>query len=411
MALSAGAILCVASRQDLIPGEPLLATLRRQRITHATLPPIAVSSLPSGNGLETLGTLVVAGEVCPSSLARQWLPGRRFINAYGPTETTVCASIHACDSQSTAGAAPIGRPILNTQIYILDSQRKPVPIGVTGEIYIGGMGVARGYLNRPELTAERFVDDPFSEDPRAGDSLADRSVTQARLYKTGDMGRWRADGNLEYLGRNDHQVKIRGYRIELGEIESQLSRHAHVKDAVVLAREGLSGEKRLVAYVTRAIPGELQVEDLRHHLKAVLPDYMVPGAYVVLESLPLTPNGKVDRKALPAPELDAYGIKEYEAPQGETEETLAGIWQELLQVERVGRQDNFFELGGHSLLAVQMIVQVRGALGFELHLKTLFERPTVELLGESIDILRWATAPASFSHPAEMDEGRQRGFL
>ncbi|MBM0108954.1 non-ribosomal peptide synthetase, partial [Steroidobacter sp. S1-65] len=218
-----------------------------------------------------------------------------------------------------------------------DRHLQPVPIGVSGELYIGGAGVARGYLNRASLTAERFVRDPFSAD------------AQARMYKTGDLGRWRADGSIEYLGRNDHQVKIRGFRIELGEIEAQLANQASVKDAVVIAREDAPGEKRLVGYVTSRGAQPPSVEELRAHLKAVLPEYMVPSAFVVLSSLPLTPNGKLDRRALPAPELDAYVSREYEAPQGEVEEVLAGIWQELLHVERVGRQDNFFELGGHSL--------------------------------------------------------------
>src|SRR6202041_200574 len=214
------------------------------------------------------------------------------------------------------------------------------PIGVSGEIYIGGAGVARGYLNRPELTAERFVADPFS-----GEACA-------RLYRTGDLGRWRPDGSIEYLGRNDHQVKIRGFRIELGEIESRLLNCPGLREAVVLAREDQPGEKRLVAYFTGE--PDIPVATLRSHLADTLPDYMVPAAYVRLEALPLTPNGKLDRRALPAPEDDAYGERAYEAPEGPIETAIAAIWSELLHLERIGRHDNFFELGGLSLLAVSL---------------------------------------------------------
>ncbi|MFN5457254.1 AMP-binding enzyme, partial [Bradyrhizobium sp.] len=245
----------------------------------------------------------------------------------------------------------IGRPISNTQIYILDEHGEPVPIGVAGEIYIGGAGVARGYLNRPELTAERFVEDRFSGE--AG----------ARLYRTGDLGRWLGDGTIAYLGRNDFQVKIRGFRIELGEIEARLSEHAGVRDVAVIAREDVAGDKRLVAYyVSDAAIG---AEELRGHLAALLPDYMVPSAYVHLERLPLTPNGKLDRKALPAPEGTAFAVQAYEPPQGETEEAIARIWAELLGVERIGRHDNFFALGGHSLLAIQVVSRLRQALALE----------------------------------------------
>jgi hypothetical protein len=236
-------------------------------------------------------------------------------------------------------------------------------------------------LNRAELTAERFVKDPF------------RTAADARMYRTGDLGRWRADGNIEYLGRNDSQVKLRGFRIELGEIESQLTRHARVREAVVLAREGAPGvaaEKRLVAYLTVREPsgspelGALSAEELRSHLLGVLPEYMVPSAFVVLESLPLTPNGKLDRRALPAPDQEAYVRREYEAPQGETEVALAGIWQELLGVERVGRQDNFFELGGHSLLVTQLIARIREIFLLDIPLVTVFTAPSISALGEAI---------------------------
>jgi amino acid adenylation domain-containing protein len=288
-------------------------------------------------------------------------------NLYGPSETTTYSSWISM-SRKDGFIPTIGRPIANTRIYILDAFGQPVPIGVVGEIHIGGAGVARGYLNRPELTAERFLKDPF-----CGDS-------QARLYKTGDLGRWRADGNIEYLGRNDHQVKIRGFRVEPGEVEAQLMRHEDIKEAVVIAREDIPGEKRLVAYVVaRDAQGSetrLSVETLRSYLKPRLPEYLVPSAFVRLEQLPLTPTGKLDRRALPAPEMDAYVRRQYEAPQGGMEEILAGIWQELLHIERVGRGDNFFELGGHSLLIVQMLERLRRA-GLSVQIRQVFESPTL----------------------------------
>jgi amino acid adenylation domain-containing protein/thioester reductase-like protein len=236
MALCSGACLCLASREDLAPGEPLRSVLQAQKITHATLPPVALGTMSCSEELNGLHTLIVAGEACSEALVKRWGQGRRFVNAYGPTEVTICASMHWCDPFAQ-GSPPIGRPISNTRIYILDNHDQPVPIGVPGEICIGGVGIARGYLNRPGLTAERFIADPFVEDP------------QARMYRSGDLGRWRPNGTIEYLGRNDHQVKIRGFRIELGEIESQLLRHPHVKEAAVLAREDEGEGRRVIAYV------------------------------------------------------------------------------------------------------------------------------------------------------------------
>jgi acyl carrier protein len=247
-----------------------------------------------------------------------------------------------------------------------------VPIGVAGEIYIGGIAVACGYLGRPELTAERFVTDPFSADARA------------TMYKTGDLGRWRANGTLEYLGRNDDQVKIRGYRIELAEIEDFLARHAKVKDVAVVAREDVPGERQLVAYVTRAGDAAPSPKELRAYLESALPAYVIPSAFVALDHLPLSPNGKLDRRALPAPDRRAYLMREYEAPEGEVEAAIAGVWQELLRVERVGRGDNFFDLGGHSLLATRIVTHLNQLLDIELPLKALFERPTIEGLAEIV---------------------------
>jgi hypothetical protein len=237
----------------------------------------------------------------------------------------------------------------------------PVPQGVAGEIYIGGAGVARGYLNRAQLTAERFIASPFVE----GD----------RLYKTGDLARYLPDGEIEFLGRNDFQVKIRGFRIELGEIEARLAQHPQVLQAVVLAREDTPGDKRLVGYYIAET--EIGPEALRTHLAAVLPEYMVPAAYVRLEALPLTPNGKLDRKALPAPDGDAYGSRVYVAPQGDVEAALAAIWAEVLNVNQVGRHDNFFELGGHSLIAIRISTRMRESFKINLPLHLLLEHVTI----------------------------------
>jgi amino acid adenylation domain-containing protein len=301
----------------------------------------------------------------------------QLINMYGITETTVHVTYQPLQMEDTrrSGASPIGRRIPDLRVYVLDRHREPVPIGVTGELYVGGAGVARGYLNRPELTAERFVKDPFSAE------------ADARMYRTGDLGRYREDGNLEYLGRNDSQVKIRGFRIELGEIEARMAKVEGVREAVVVAREDAPGERRLVAYYTGVL---LSAEILREHVLSVLPQYMVPAGYVHLDSLPLTPNGKLDRKALPAPGGECYASRGYEEPEGEIEWTLAGLWSELLKVERVGRQDSFFELGGHSLSAVQLISRIRQGLEVEIGLTELFESPRLAELAQRVR----AIAPA-----------------
>ncbi|MBL8264423.1 MAG: AMP-binding protein, partial [Xanthomonadaceae bacterium] len=272
---------------------------------------------------------------------------------------------------ATGERLPIGRPLANEQVYILDAHRQPVPVGVTGELYIGGAGVARGYLNRPELTAERFVDSLF--------------VAGARLYRTGDLGRWRADGLIEYLGRNDFQVKIRGYRIELGEIESRLSAQPGVKEAVVQAVPGADGLPRLVAYCEASEGAEVDAGALRSALLAQLPEYMVPTAYVSMTAWPSTRNGKLDRSALPLPEAASLaGGNEYVAPSTPMEEVLAVIWSELLGVERIGVHDRFFDLGGHSLMAMRLLAAVQDTFGFTLPLKTFFESPTIAHMAQAL---------------------------
>ncbi|HST60355.1 MAG TPA: amino acid adenylation domain-containing protein [Longimicrobium sp.] len=371
-ALLAGATLVLAPREALLPGPGLLETLRRGRVTVATLPP-SVLSILSPDDLPALRTVVSAGEAVDAATVERWSGGRAFVNAYGPTEVTVCATTAHCEADGRAPA--IGRPLENVRVYVLDAAGRPAPVGVAGELYVGGVGVARGYLGRPGLTAGRFVPDPFGRQPGG------------RVYRTGDRVRWRADGVLAFLGRTDAQVKVRGFRIEPGEIEAALRRSA-VADCVVVAREDVPGDRRLVAYVV----GGVEAGVLREHLRRELPDYMVPGAFVALDRLPLTPNGKVDRKALPAPDF-ATAEERYVAPRTPMEEVLAGIWAEVLRLERVGVEESFFELGGHSLLATRVVSRVRELFGVELPLRALFEGPTVAELAGRVGEMRRAGLP------------------
>ncbi|AZC31801.1 Siderophore biosynthesis non-ribosomal peptide synthetase [Pseudomonas chlororaphis subsp. piscium] len=320
--------------------------------------------------------LLVGGDVLDARKIGQLLAAEsqpeHLLNGYGPTETTTFAATHAITAPlDVTRSIPIGRPIANTRIYILDSHGQPAPLGVAGELHIAGAGVARGYLNRPELTAERFINDPFCADPHA------------RMYKTGDLGRWLPDGTIEYLGRNDFQVKLRGFRIELGEIEAALARCEGVRDAVVIPREDVPGDKRLVAYVLPQTGVEIAPAELRQQLARQLAEYMLPGAFVTLDTFPLTPNGKLDRQALPVPDLTALATRGYQAPVGEMETTLAQIWQDLLGLARVGRYDNFFELGGHSLLGVSLIERLR-ELGLTLAVRTVFASPALADMAQAI---------------------------
>ncbi|MBV9108432.1 MAG: amino acid adenylation domain-containing protein, partial [Gemmatimonadetes bacterium] len=327
----------------------------------------------------SLRHVVCSGEALPPALVERFHD--RFAapvvltNLYGPTEAAVDVSYWVCAREDVAGVVPIGRPVWNTALYVLDSAGKPVPVGTPGELYIGGVQVARGYQGRAAMTAERFVPDPFSAEGGA------------RLYRTGDRARWRADGAIEYLGRLDFQVKVRGFRIELGEIEAVLRRHEGVTDCVVVARAD-AGEPRLVAYVVGGAPAEA----LRAHVRRSLPEYMVPAAFVFLDALPLTPNGKLDRKALPAPDF-APAVERYVAPRTPVEEVLAGIWAEVLRLERVGVEESFFELGGHSLLATRVVSRVRGVFAVELPLRALFEGPTVAELAGRVEEMRRAELP------------------
>ena len=302
------------------------------------------------------------------------LDGCTLHNQYGPTEGHVVTAFTLKGTPETwAALPPIGRPVANARIHILDQHLQPVPIGVPGELHIGGLVLARGYLDRPDLTAERFIPDPFSREPGA------------RLYRTGDLARYLPDGNIEFLGRIDHQVKVRGYRIELGEIETVLGQHAGVRDVAVLAREDKPGDRRLVAYLVPNEGQEPVIGELRRFLREKLPDYMIPSAFVTLDALPLTPSGKVDRRMLPAPERgrpEVEGV--FVAPRTPVEEMLVGIWAEALGLEQAGIHDNFFELGGHSLLAAQVISRVRQVFPVEVPLRALFEAPTVAGLAEQV---------------------------
>ncbi|HEV2845896.1 MAG TPA: amino acid adenylation domain-containing protein, partial [Thermoanaerobaculia bacterium] len=330
------------------------------------------------DGLRPLKQLLTGGDVVSPEHARRVLerhPGLTLIDGYGPTEATTFISCHRLDAPPRPGeSVPIGRPIDNTTAYVLDDGLAPLPVGVEGELYAGGPGLARGYLGRPDLTADRFVPDPFG-------------LTGERLYRTGDRARWRADGALEFLGRRDQQVKLRGFRIEMGEVEAALAESPGVGEAAVAARDDRSGDRRLVAYVV----GDADFAELRASLRERLPDYMVPAAFVRLESLPLTTNGKVNRRALPAPVWHAGG-EDYLAPRTPVEEILAGVWAELLGVERVGADADFFELGGHSLLATRVTSRLRAVLGVELPLRDLFEAPTLAGLAARVEAARRANA-------------------
>lgn len=371
-----GAALVIPPEDVRRDARLLLAFLHQQRIGKAILPVVMLQHLAACEGaaakLAALEEVMATGEqlVLTDAIRDLFaaLPACRLHNHYGPSET------HVVTAATLGGAAhewpthpSIGRPIDNCRIYVLDARRQLVPVGVVGEVFIGGYGVANGYLNRPELDAERFVADPFGP---AG----------ARMYRSGDLGRWRDDGTLEYLGRNDHQIKIRGFRIEPGEIEARLLALDEVDEALVLARETSQGERRLVAYLKLATGRTSTVGRWREHLRGLLPDYMVPAAFVTVRAFPLTPNGKLDRAALPPPDVEAVGSRQYRAPEGGIELALAQIWSELLGVAPIGRDDNFFELGGHSLLALQVAIRASARFGFELSLRDAFDRQTLASL-------------------------------
>ena len=366
-----------------IGAQNLLAALRRQgdrslvKITPAHLELLGQQLSPR----EVPGmcrTFVIGGENLLAENLRLWrehAPETRLINEYGPTETVVGCCVHeVVPTDAARGSVVIGRPVANTQLYVLDDYLKPVPPGEMGELYIGGAGVARGYLHRPELTAERFLPDPFS------------GIKGGRMYKSGDLARYRPDGALEYLGRADDQVKIHGYRIELGEVEASLAAHPQVRSCAVVARETQPGGRQLVAYVVLREGEKSTMQELRAFLREKLPEYMVPARFVQVDALPLTPNGKIDRRALPVPTREMLDIGEGGAPQTETEKHVAAIWCELLKVDVIGVHDDFFDLGGDSMTAVALLAHLDETFGLQLELAGLFDRPTVAGLSELVDL-------------------------
>jgi natural product biosynthesis luciferase-like monooxygenase protein len=369
------------------------AQIERHGVTHLQCTPSLAGMLLRDQSARTamarIHQMLVGGEALSTALARELKAaiGGQLRNMYGPTETTVWSATHPV--VSSANPVPIGHPLGNTQLYILDGFGQPLPTGVPGELFIGGAGVTRGYLHQPGLTSERFSANRFL------------SATNARLYRTGDLARFLPDGSVEFLGRVDQQVKIRGYRVELEEIESLLIDHPDVEQAAVIAHSSADADVRLIAYLVAARNGDkLDLANLRHYLRRQLPDYMVPGEFVILDRLPLTPNGKVDRKALLAPENASVPATVYIAPATPNQRTLAEVWQDVFRIDRIGIADSFFDLGGHSLLALQIVSRVRQEFGVELSLRNLFERPTVAALAEVIDMLSWSAQPKAPSQRA-----------
>ncbi|WP_416212277.1 non-ribosomal peptide synthase/polyketide synthase [Nostoc sp. DedSLP03] len=402
--LLTGARLVVAKPGGHKDSGYLVNLILEQQVTTLHFVPSMLQIFLEEQGLKDCSSLkrvICSGEALPKELQERFFAslGCQLHNLYGPTEAAIDVTFWECQPESNLKTVPIGRPISNTQIYILDQNLQPVPVGVPGELHIGGAGLARGYLNRPELTEQKFIPNPFSGSRGAGEQrsrgarerrrkIAQSPASSPRLYKTGDLARYLPDGNIEYLGRIDNQVKIRGFRIELGEIEVALSQHQNVQTSVVIVREDIPGEKRLISYIVLQPEQPPTVRELRSFLKSKLPEYMVPSAFVILESLPLTSNGKIDRRALPAPEPSSESREKYVAPRTPLEEILAQIWVQVLKVELVGTHDNFFTLGGHSLLATQLVSRVRSSLKVELPLRSLFAAPTIAQLAPLIQQLQ-----------------------
>ncbi len=414
--LLTGARLVVARPDGHRDPAYLAALIQAQGITVAHFVPSMLRAFlaePASARCAGVHHLICSGEALPPALQAECfarVPGVALHNLYGPTEASVDVTAWTCRRDAPPDrSVPIGTPIANTQLYVLDTNRRLVPVGVAGELYIGGVGVGRGYLNRPELTAERFVADPFQADPKA------------RLYRTGDLACVTAAGVFEYLGRLDFQVKLRGYRIELGEIEAALQTVPGVAQAIVIKREDAPGDERLVGYLVAngasPLPDPSQIQT---RLRAKLPDFMVPSAFVTLDAMPLTASGKLNRRALPAPSLAGDEARQHEPPATGTERVLAGIWQEVLAVTDIGRTDDFFALGGHSLRATQVASRLRKTFGIELPLRTLFEARTLAGLAERVDAIVGGTAtglvtrriePRAFDGPAPLSFTQERMWL
>jgi amino acid adenylation domain-containing protein len=392
LGLHSGAAVVLADRYDLQPGPDLARTIREQGATTTFLPPTVLRLMDPAD-VPGLTTLTVGGEACPDEFAAVWAPGRHFRNIYGPTETTIWVT--SARGDGTDSPLPIGSPIEGVQCYVLDGNLEPVPVGVPGELCIGGAGVCRGYLGRPELTAERFVPDPFGGRPGA------------RLYRSGDLVRLRTDGALEFLRRIDDQVKVRGYRIELGEVQAALGGHESVRAAVVTTREDVPGDVRLVAYVVAETGHTVDAMVLRTSLRRGLPEYMVPSAFVSVPTIPRTPNGKLDYRALPTPE-SAATPRPVRTAGTDLERRIAGVWRDVLRVDHIGADDNFFDLGGNSLLLAKARSGLAETLDREVAVVTLFTFPTVRALASHFEADKDSTAATA---PGRDLAGGRRALL
>jgi amino acid adenylation domain-containing protein len=374
MAMLSGSELIIADQQMITSGHQLSKLLTRHRISTVTLPPSVLAVIPFEE-MNDLKNLITAGEAVNSELVKKWEKNRNFFNAYGPTETTVCASMYLCSGEASSNP-PIGKPIGNFRLFVLDESLNPVPVGVPGELCVEGIGLARGYLNQPAMTAEKFSPNPFSH------------IKGSRLYHTGDLVKYQEDGNIEYLGRIDKQVKLRGFRIEIGEIENILKRNEKIKDAAVVVREDAPAIKNLVAYYVINNEKETTIAELKEFLAKYLPEYMIPSLFVYMQELPLTISGKIDRAALPMPKISRSDLSsQYVAPKTDSEVKIALIVSQLLGTDKVGINDNFFEMGGHSLLATQFISRMRDEFGVELPLRKIFEKPDVAGISSEIEKL------------------------
>jgi amino acid adenylation domain-containing protein len=401
-ALLNGASLVGISKETALSPENLEEVIKNHKITTLFLTTALFNQIArqKPEAFAPLKNLLFGGEAVDAEAVRILLAkGKpaRLLHVYGPTENTTFSTWYLINQiEPKATSIPIGKAIANTNTYILDKQQQIVPIGVVGELYVGGEGLARGYLNRPELTAEKFIVNPYAK------SSFDR------FYKTGDLAKYLADGNIEFIGRSDFQVKIRGFRIELGEIEAMISQHQDVQDVIVVAKDDPLGNKSLVAYVVLQLEIEITPSQLRSFLKEKLPDYMIPAAFVVMEKLPLTLNGKVDKKALPLPEDQRSQLDvDYVMPQTEVERLIASVWQEILQLSNVGIYDNFFEIGGNSLLLVQAYSKLQNLFGSQVSMVMLFRYPNIHALAEHLS----QSQPTEASEPNRAENRKSRQYL